>query len=123
MSHAASPQSGSTNKSTSSGPSLQRPIVATPTSIRLQPKLTINTPGDKYEQEADRVAEQVMRMPEPSLQRQCSCVKSASNGECEECKSNKQQPKFGQSNSKLATAFIANMSTYIGSRTTIGSSS
>jgi len=33
---------------------------------RLQTKLTINTPGDQYEQEADRVAEQVMRMPDPS---------------------------------------------------------
>src|SRR6516164_8861300 len=32
---------------------------------RIQPKLTINQPGDEYEQEADRVAEQVMRMPEP----------------------------------------------------------
>ena len=28
-----------------------------------QPKLTINEPGDEYEQEADRMAEQVMRMP------------------------------------------------------------
>jgi hypothetical protein len=27
-----------------------------------QPKLTVNTPGDAYEQEADRVADQVMRM-------------------------------------------------------------
>lgn len=35
----------------------------------VQPKLTINEPGDKYEQEADRVADQVMRMPEPKLQR------------------------------------------------------
>ena len=31
---------------------------------RLQAKLTVNTPGDAYEQEADRVAETVMRMPE-----------------------------------------------------------
>ena len=36
----------------------------------LQAKLKISSPGDKYEQEADRVAEQVMRMPEPGLQRQ-----------------------------------------------------
>ena len=35
----------------------------------LQTKLQVNTPGDTYEQEADRVAEQVMRMPEPQLQR------------------------------------------------------
>jgi len=31
----------------------------------LRPKLKIGAPNDKYEQEADRVAEQVMRMPEP----------------------------------------------------------
>jgi hypothetical protein len=31
---------------------------------RVQTKLTINQPGDEYEQEADRVAEQVMRMPD-----------------------------------------------------------
>lgn len=30
---------------------------------RIQPKLRINSPGDRYEQEADRIAEQVMRMP------------------------------------------------------------
>ena len=30
----------------------------------IQPKLRINQPGDHYEQEADRVAEHVMRMPE-----------------------------------------------------------
>jgi hypothetical protein len=36
----------------------------------LQTKLNIGQPGDKYEQEADRVAEQVMRMPEPHGQRQ-----------------------------------------------------
>lgn len=32
---------------------------------RVQAKLTINEPGDKYEQAADRIAEQVMRMPGP----------------------------------------------------------
>jgi hypothetical protein len=35
----------------------------------LQSKLQVNAPGDVYEQEADRVAERVMRMPEPRLQR------------------------------------------------------
>jgi hypothetical protein len=36
----------------------------------LQAKLRIGQPGDKYEQEADRVADAVMRMPEPGVQRQ-----------------------------------------------------
>src|SRR5207248_7886018 len=38
----------------------------------LQPKLTIGAPNDAYEQEADRVAERVMRMPDPKLQRKCA---------------------------------------------------
>jgi len=37
---------------------------------RLQPKLKISEPGDRYEQEADRIADQVMQIPEPSIQRQ-----------------------------------------------------
>lgn len=48
----------------------------------LQAKLRIGQPGDIYEQEADRVAEQVMRMPDVSsgkdttIQRKCSkCLK------------------------------------------------
>ena len=35
-----------------------------------QARLTIGQPDDKYEQEADRVADQVMRMPDSKLQRQ-----------------------------------------------------
>jgi Domain of unknown function (DUF4157) len=66
----------------------------------LQRKLTINQPGDAYEQEADRVAETVMRTPSPPATRarvtatgpaaglqRCSCGKSAGGSEqCEECK-------------------------------------
>jgi len=40
----------------------------------IQPKLTIGQPDDKYEQEADRVADQVMRMPEPTVQRKAGCL-------------------------------------------------
>ena len=36
----------------------------------LQAKLRIGQPRDKYEEEADRMADAVMRMPEPQLQRQ-----------------------------------------------------
>lgn len=39
----------------------------------IQPKLTIGQPNDKYEQEADRVADRVMRMPEPQVQRKAGC--------------------------------------------------
>ncbi len=48
----------------------------------MQSKLAISRPGDEYEQEADRVAERVMRTPEPQLQRACAC-----GGVCPECRS------------------------------------
>ena len=74
---------------------------------RVQTKLAINEPGDKYEQEANRVAEQVMRMPAPvlspletagaagdgaslRLQRKCACGGSASSaGSCAACRKKK----------------------------------
>jgi Domain of unknown function (DUF4157) len=55
-------------------------LVGPPTAGAIQTKLAINRPGDEYEQEADRVAEQVMRMPEPRLQRACAC-----GGACPKC--------------------------------------
>jgi hypothetical protein len=48
--------------------------------ITTQPRLAVNTPGDSCEQEADRVSEQVMRMPEPQLLPACSC-----GGGCPRC--------------------------------------
>jgi hypothetical protein len=42
--------------------------VSSPAPARLQAKLMVNTPGDIYEQEADRIAEQVTRMPEAPRQ-------------------------------------------------------
>lgn len=50
----------------------------------LQPKLAISQPGDPDEQEADRVAEQVMRMPEPSVQRTCATC-AAGGPPCPAC--------------------------------------
>jgi hypothetical protein len=37
----------------------------------LQPRLEIGQPDDPYEREADRVADQVMRMPDPGIQMKC----------------------------------------------------
>src|ERR1041384_6937931 len=54
--------------------------VHAPAPITIQPKLTVNTPGDIYEQEADNIAKQVMRMPESKLQRACAC-----GGGCSKC--------------------------------------
>ena len=59
---------------------LSRIPVHAPAQLTIQPKLAVNTPGDIYEQEADHIAEQVMRMPEPKLQRACDCA-----GGCAEC--------------------------------------
>jgi hypothetical protein len=53
----------------------------------LQAKLRIGQPGDKYEQEADRVAEQVMRMSESSVNRKSkSPHTSPIHGTCTDCK-------------------------------------
>lgn len=51
-----------------------------PAAGAIQTKLAINKSGDEYEQEADRISEQVMRMPGPHLQRACAC-----GGECHKC--------------------------------------
>jgi hypothetical protein len=73
----------------------------------LQTKLTLNQPGDQYEQEADLVAEQVMRMPEPALrlQRKCGCGSNTSGAACEECEGGKVQLKKhgseGQANTRV----------------------
>ena len=42
------------------------------TAPRVQAKLRIGAPDDAYEREADRVADRVMRMPEPAVQRTCA---------------------------------------------------
>ncbi len=46
----------------------------------IQTKPAIGKPRDEYEQEADRISDQVMRMPEPQLQRACAC-----GGGCPTC--------------------------------------
>jgi len=45
-----------------------RPYFKSHTQPFIQPKLTINNPNDQYEQEADAMAEKVMRMEAPGLQ-------------------------------------------------------
>jgi hypothetical protein len=68
--------------------------------LPLQRKLAIGAVHDPLEHEADLVADRVMRMPDPAsiaaapgsapkLQRKCSCG-SASSGECESCKKEKE---------------------------------
>jgi len=57
----------------------QIPLYAQATSP-LQPNLSLSKPGDLDEQAADRVADQVMRLPEQPLQRTCTC-----GGDCPKC--------------------------------------
>jgi hypothetical protein len=58
---------------------------------RLQRKLTINPPGDVYEQEADYVADSVMRMPDPGARSELSegapgLQRCACGGACSSCR-------------------------------------
>ena len=64
-----------------------------PVAGAIQTKLAINEPGDEYEQEADRVSEQVLRMSEPHLQRTCAC-----GGGCAKCqmKQPDEEPEYVQ---------------------------
>jgi len=54
----------------------------------MQGKLIVKAPGDPYEQEADSISEQVLRMPEPQLQRACAC-----GGTCPKCKAKQHEPE------------------------------
>jgi hypothetical protein len=56
----------------------------------IQAKLAINQPGDASEQEADRISEQVMRMPEPQQQRACGC-----SGGCSKCQAEQSDHEHG----------------------------
>jgi hypothetical protein len=59
---------------------------------QIQAKLAVNQPGDIFEQEADRVAQQVVSSSVPPLvQRKCACGGAAgASGECEECRKKKE---------------------------------
>jgi hypothetical protein len=68
-----------------------------PPAAGIQTKLAINKPGDIYEQEADQVSEQIMRMPDPELQLACPC-----GGGCPKC----QTEQVGQGRERLHTKRI-----------------
>src|SRR4030095_10416272 len=66
---------------------------AHPTSPVIMPtKLALKAPADTYQHGADRAADQVMRMPEPRLQRACAC-----GGTCSACRG-KQEHEHVQTN-------------------------
>ena len=76
---------------------LRTAVPTPPSAPAIQTKLAINQPGDEYEQEADRVAEQVMRMPEPQLQRACAC-----GGTCHKCQTERPDQEHGRLQTKRA---------------------
>src|SRR5688572_7317126 len=63
----------------------------------IRAKLAISQPGDPSEQEADRVADHIMRMPEPSLQRTCAACESGATPcpKCEADKTAQRKPEVG----------------------------
>jgi Domain of unknown function (DUF4157) len=68
------------------GHDFSRTPIYPPAPAAIQTKLAINKPGDSHEQEADRVAERVMRMPEPGLKPTCAC-----GGACPKCQTSKSE--------------------------------
>src|SRR6185436_7407348 len=52
--------------------------------LGIQPKLKVSAPDDPAEAEADRVADTVMRMPEPVVQRKCAAC-TAGGATCPDC--------------------------------------
>ena len=95
--------------SESSAPTRARAVsrkpVSTESSSNFQAKLAVNAPGDIYEQDADRVAEQVMRISEAQVQRTCAC----DLGKCSRCQNERGahehiQTKRAQTNVSVQTA-------------------
>jgi len=70
------------------GHDFSRVPIHSPSAGAIQTKLAINKPGDEYEQEAGRIAERVMRMPESRLQRTCVC-----GGACPKCNTEQLKPE------------------------------
>jgi len=71
----------------------------------IQPKLAIGEPGDAFEQEADRVADQVMRMPDPLVNASSAPPRvQRKYAACEEEKKTKLHAKRDHSRASAATA-------------------
>jgi hypothetical protein len=84
--------------------------------LRIQAKLAVNQLGDRYEIEADRVADQVMRKPsapgritavqgEPAIQRKCAC-----GGSCSNCQTNDSWEHLVDVQTKSIGAGVGNVS-------------
>jgi hypothetical protein len=77
------------------GRDFSRIPIHTPATGAIQTKLAVNGPADEYEQEADRISEHVMRMPQPRLQRACAC-----GGACPKCQTEQRGPEHERVHTK-----------------------
>jgi hypothetical protein len=73
--------------------------------VKLQTKLAISSPGDAFEQEADTVADQVMRMPDPASQRQRTNAFTSNN----QAPLIKRQTNGAAGSSTVASNFISRL--------------
>ncbi len=79
----------------------------------IQPKLTINNPNDKYEQEAHAMADKVMRMEQPRVQLKSLPI-TAVQRKCEHCEEEEKQMQRKEMNGEEITA-DNNLESYVGS--------
>ena len=74
----------------------------------VQPKLTINQPNDIYEQEADAMADKVMRMPDPSVSDNLFFKPSVSaiQRKCTHCEEEEKKMQRKENNSEITGTTI-----------------
>lgn len=97
----------------------------------IQPKLEIGQPDDKYEQEADRVADTVMRMPDPQVQRQpveeeeeelqMKRQNTIIQRKCKECEKEEKLQKKSEGSTQSANPVSSNISNQLASQAGTGS--
>jgi outer membrane protein OmpA-like peptidoglycan-associated protein len=78
----------------------------------IQPKLTINNPNDAYEQEADAVADKVMRMEKPSIQTMPINISSLQR-KCAHCEEEEKKMQRKEINGEETTA-NSSLENYVG---------
>jgi hypothetical protein len=78
--------------------------------LKVQTKLAISTPGDEFEQEADAVADHVMRMADPVVQRQsCPETSAPSPDDEEEPRIQRQTNGEGGGGGEVAADFTSSL--------------
>ncbi len=83
----------------------------------IQPKLTINQPNDPYEQEADAMADKVMRMKQPGIQLKPMPISSVQR-KCAHCEDEEKMQRKEMNGNE--TAADNNLESYVGSLSNAG---